>query len=371
MRFVDEAKISVVGGQGGAGCVSFRRETFIPRGGPDGGNGGTGGQVVFVASPQRLTLQTFRLKQNYQASKGHSGSSAYKSGKDGQTIHLSVPVGTVITHLESGQILADLTHPGQEWIGCQGGRGGKGNAHFVTATHQAPRFAQPGEIGEKQELKLEFKLITDVSLIGLPNAGKSSLLAKISAARPQIAEYPFTTKIPHLGVVDLPSRAAEEPSCVIADLPALSPGAHQGLGLGHRFLKHIERSRLLIYVLTPVPSEDSTEDLSDEIDDCIASRDPHLLYQDLKNQYQALKQELVFYQEKRSDPVNVLNKPILVVVNKQDLFSSVPEVLKIIQELWDQDNQGSSKLAFISTLTGFGIPELLTAIHGRLFSEFL
>lgn len=257
MRFIDEASIRVAAGKGGPGCVSFRREKFVPRGGPDGGDGGDGGDVNFVASTQLSTLQDFRFKRVYQAQNGSGGSGANKAGKDGEDVQIRVPVGTLIKNTHTGEILVDFTEEGQSWTACHGGRGGKGNAHFVSSTFQAPKFAQSGEEGESRELTLELKLLADAAIIGFPNAGKSTLISRISAARPKIADYPFTTLVPNLGMV----RYQEGKSFVVADIPGLIEGAHQGKGLGIQFLRHIERTRVLVVLLeatSPDPQGDFT-----------------------------------------------------------------------------------------------------------------
>ncbi len=216
MRFIDEATFRVIGGHGGPGCVSFRREVFEPRGGPDGGDGGDGGDVIFQATTQRSTLQDVRLRREYRADDGRHGSGAQKAGRDGEDILIRVPVGTTFTDVDSGELLVDLVEDGQTWVACEGGRGGKGNTHFATSTHQAPKFAQPGEEGTSRHLRLELKLLADAAIVGFPNSGKSTLIARISAARPKIADYAFTTLTPNLGVVTVPGA---DRSFVVADIP--------------------------------------------------------------------------------------------------------------------------------------------------------
>ncbi len=245
MKFIDEVTIKVSAGKGGSGCVSFRREKYVPRGGPDGGDGGEGGSVIFEATDRKHSLLDFRYRNLFRAEAGRGGSGQNKKGRSGSDLIVETPVGTVLKDPETGEIFADLTRAGERAIAARGGRGGKGNAHFVSSTHRSPRFAQDGEPGEERDLKLELKLIADVGLVGLPNAGKSTLIAAVSAARPKIADYPFTTLTPNLGVV----QYDDAPPFVIADVPGLIEGAHLGAGLGVRFLKHIERTKILVHVI--------------------------------------------------------------------------------------------------------------------------
>ncbi len=246
MKFVDSAKIEVQAGDGGNGCMSFRREKYVPKGGPDGGDGGRGGHVYLRADSQIATLLDFRYRKLYKAQRGAHGQGARKNGKMGRNIIIPVPCGTVARDAASGRMLADLTDEGQEVLVAKGGRGGKGNPHFASATHQAPRYAEPGGKGERLELELELKLIADVGLVGFPNAGKSTLIAAMSAAKPKIADYPFTTLVPNLGIV--PYRNYR--SFVMADIPGIIEGAAEGRGLGLQFLRHIERTRVLAVLVS-------------------------------------------------------------------------------------------------------------------------
>jgi GTP-binding protein len=290
MKFVDEITISVVAGKGGSGCVSFRREKYVPRGGPDGGDGGHGGSVVLEASDRKHSLLDFRYRNIFKAEAGKNGAGRNRYGRSGADLVIEVPVGTVAKDAVTGEILADLTEPAQRWIAANGGRGGKGNSHFVSSTFRSPRFAQEGEPGGERSLRLELKLIADVGLVGLPNAGKSTLVSAVSAARPKIADYPFTTLTPNLGVV----QYDDAPPFVIADVPGLIEGAHNGAGLGIRFLKHIERTRLLVHVI----------DLS------------RLSPDDPLEPFRQIEHELQSYSE------DMRKKPRIVVLNKADLVQN-------------------------------------------------
>lgn len=243
--FIDRARIYVKAGDGGNGCVSFRREKYIPAGGPDGGDGGRGGSVVLIADPNLATLIDFRYRKHFKAENGEHGRGKNQFGKDGEDLLIRVPPGTVVTHGETGELIADLAKPGQKLIAAVGGRGGRGNTRFTTSTRQAPAFAERGEKGAELWINLELKLIADVALVGYPNAGKSTLIAAVSAAKPKIADYPFTTLVPNLGVVSLGLGQ----SFVVADVPGLIEGAHRGVGLGHDFLRHIERTRVIVHVV--------------------------------------------------------------------------------------------------------------------------
>jgi GTP-binding protein len=243
--FADRASIEVVAGRGGSGAVSFRREKYVPKGGPDGGDGGDGGSVTLVVNEHLRTLLDFQFRARFEAQSGAHGSGNKKSGRSGQDLTVEVPRGTLVMDADSGALLADLVEPDARFVAVRGGRGGRGNVRFATPTRQAPRKSEPGRPGEKRKLLLELRLIADVGIVGFPNVGKSTLLARVSAARPKIADYPFTTLEPHLGLV----RVREEQSFVMADLPGLIEGAHQGKGLGHEFLRHIQRTRTLLMLI--------------------------------------------------------------------------------------------------------------------------
>ena len=278
MRFVDEATIQVRAGKGGHGCVSFRREKFVPRGGPDGGDGGKGGSVILKADSRLLSLYDFRLKRQYEARNGQPGMGSQCNGRKGEDLILGLPVGTLVyARDEMGEeyLLADLREPDMEVVAAQGGRGGMGNEHFKTSTMRAPRFAQPGEPGEERELRLELKILADAGLLGLPNAGKSTFISQVSAARPKIAAYPFTTLTPNLGVMI--DEYDPDRRMVIADIPGLIEGASEGIGLGHDFLRHVERCRLLLHVVDVSGSEcrDPIEDF-EQINEELAKFSPAL-----------------------------------------------------------------------------------------------
>lgn len=254
--FVDYAKVKAYGGPGGNGCVAFRREKHVPRGGPSGGDGGGGGSVWVEATERTNTLQHLRFQREYRAERGKPGEGSNRSGRSGEDVVIDLPVGSIVRDVDTGEIVADLVEPGQRVVVAKGGRGGLGNQNFATATRQAPRFAQPGEGGEERELEIELKLIADIGLVGLPNAGKSTLISVISAARPKIADYPFTTLSPVLGVVPY----EEYDSYVVADIPGLIEGAHEGHGLGDKFLRHVERCALL-FQMVDLSVEDPVQDV--------------------------------------------------------------------------------------------------------------
>ncbi len=287
MKFIDEATITVQSGDGGRGCVSFRREKFIPRGGPDGGDGGKGGDIVFVTSLRKRTLQQFQFKRQFRAPNGGHGQGKQKTGRSGDDLIIELPPGTLVSDAETGALLKDLTAAGEHFVVARGGRGGLGNTRFKSSTNRAPRHSQPGEAGTPLTLKLELKMLADVGLVGLPNAGKSTLIRAISAARPKVGDYPFTTLNPILGVVE---TGWSEPF-IVADIPGLIEGAHQGAGLGHRFLRHIERTRVLVHMID------------------IAAIDPA----DPMAEFRTVQKELTLFKAELG------RKPALVVLNKIDL----------------------------------------------------
>ena len=274
MQFIDEVKVYIKAGNGGAGCVSFRREKYVPRGGPNGGDGGRGAHITFLASSDINTLLDISYQQQYRAEKGQHGMGKDRHGKNGKDIVISVPPGTLIKDADTGEILSDLTAEGQEFISAKGGRGGMGNTHFKSSTRQAPKFAQPGEPGEEKNLILELKLLADIGLIGLPNAGKSTLISVISSARPKVADYPFTTLIPALGVV----QYGDYDSFVVADIPGLIQGAHKGSGLGFQFLRHVERTSMLLHLVdvSETVEEDPVENF-EKINNELSLYNPELL----------------------------------------------------------------------------------------------
>lgn len=327
--FVDEVDIHVKAGDGGRGCLSFRREKFIPRGGPDGGNGGTGGSVFLVADPHRNTLVHFRFNPDHAAGRGGHGAGANRTGRHGRDLDIPVPVGTLVygTSPDTGEreLIVDFTRPGQRACLARGGRGGLGNAHFATSTNRAPRKTQPGEPGEEYDLHLTLKLLADVGLVGYPNAGKSTLISRISAARPKVADYPFTTLTPHLGVVSLSGNR----SFVVADVPGLIEGAHAGHGLGHQFLRHIERTKVLVHLV----------DVSGA-----SGRDP-------VDDLETIQRELDLY-----NPA-LAAKPQLVVASKIDAVDEPARITAL------QKRARRLKRPFfrISAVTGEGVADLVEA----------
>jgi GTPase len=329
--FVDEVKIYVKAGNGGNGCMAFRREKFVPRGGPSGGDGGRGGDVVLVASQHHNTLLHFRFNPEHKAERGRHGEGSNRTGREGHDIEVPVPVGTVVYDAQNGEVLHDFTSPGDRFIVAKGGRGGRGNARFATSTHQAPTEHEPGKPGEERHLRLELKLLADVGLVGFPNAGKSTLISRISAARPKIADYPFTTLEPNLGVVSVDDR-----TFVVADIPGLIEGAHMGHGLGIQFLRHIERTRLLLHLV----------DVSE-----MSGRDP-------VRDFEIIMEELENFSPEMAA------KPMIVVASKLDVAQD-PARLEALQK-----KAAEANLPFlqISAVTGAGLDPLIAAVAERVFA---
>ena len=329
--FIDEARIWVRGGDGGNGIVAWRREKFVPKGGPAGGDGGDGGSVVLVVDEGLSTLLDFRYRKEYRAKEGERGGNKDMYGAAGPDLVLKVPPGTQVLDDESGKLLGDLRTHEQRFVAARGGRGGRGNIHFATSTDRAPRRAEPGTPGQERTIRLELKLLADVGLLGFPNVGKSSLISRISAAKPKVADYPFTTLVPHLGMVRLGER-----SFVVADIPGLIKGASQGAGLGHKFLRHLERTRVLIHLLE-VTAEPGRTPLRD---------------------YLALRKELALY-----DP-DLAARPEIVVLNKLDL----PDTRKKLTTLRKTFARRKIELHAISAATGEGLTPLLEAAWAALKS---
>jgi len=329
MQFVDYVKIHVKAGDGGRGCVSFRREKYVPRGGPNGGDGGRGGHVVVEATERLNTLLDQKYKREYKAERGQHGKGKNMHGRNGEGLIISVPVGTVIKDADTEEIITDLDKDGGRYIAAKGGRGGLGNAHFATPVRKAPRFAQPGEAGEERWLVLELKLLADVGLIGLPNAGKSTLISVVSSARPKIADYPFTTLIPNLGVVKLKDFR----SFVIADIPGLIEGAHRGVGLGFQFLRHVERTSVLVHLV----------DISE-----MAGGDP-------VDNYEKINNELGLYN------VSLLDKHQAVVATKLDIADT-----ERLDRLTRYCKTNGIDFFVVSAVTGKGIEELLNYLFAKV-----
>jgi GTP-binding protein len=330
MKFIDEAEITVRSGDGGAGCVSFRRERFIPKGGPDGGDGGKGGDVLVKATGRFHSLYDFESRRYFKAQNGGAGSGKNKSGRKGRDALILVPLGTIIKDLETGELLADLVLDNHQIVLVEGGEGGKGNKHFATSTNRAPRFAQEGQKGAERRLKLELKLIAHIGIIGLPNAGKSTLLSRLSNAHPKIAKYPFTTITPNLGVMVFD----EDQSRILADIPGLIQGASSGKGLGHKFLQHIERTNILVHVL-----------------------DIHRFHRrDILRDFSTVQRELRVYHPSliNKDQVIALNKIDIAPVNRRDL----EETCGVFR------NRGHACRA-ISALTGEGLDELKEVLRQK------
>jgi len=331
--FIDEATIRVKAGDGGNGCLAFRREKFVPRGGPSGGDGGNGGDVLMESSERHNTLVHFRFNPEYKAERGRHGEGSNKTGRDGESVTLKVPVGTLVFDAETGQIVHDFSHIDDRIIIAHGGRGGRGNARFATSTHQAPREHEDGRPGEERVFRLELKLLADVGLVGYPNVGKSTLISRISAARPKIADYPFTTLEPNLGVVVV-GRLPEERSFVVADIPGLIEGAHTGAGLGTQFLRHIERTRLLVHLV----------DVSD------ASGRPEPV-----NDVEVIIDEL------RSFGAKLEQKPMIMAASKIDVANK--DKLAKLKRYCKKQNL---ELFPISAVTGKGIDELKYAMADKV-----
>jgi len=331
--FIDEAIIRIKAGDGGNGCMAFRREKFVPRGGPSGGDGGHGGDVVMESSERHNTLVHFRFNPEYKAERGRHGEGSNCTGRDGESVVLKVPVGTIVYDHETGEKVHDFSQADERLIVAHGGRGGRGNQHFATSTHQAPREHEPGKPGEERVLRLELKLLADVGLVGYPNVGKSTLISRISAARPKIADYPFTTLQPNLGVVSI-GEPPHEDSFVVADIPGLIEGAHTGAGLGTQFLRHIERTRLLAHLV--------------DVSDSSGRPDP-------VNDYNVIVGEL------ESFGAGLEKKPVVVVASKMDVAN-----LDKLAALRKHARKVKLALYEISAVTGKGIPELKYALGNRV-----
>ena len=330
MQFIDEAEITVMSGNGGNGCLSFRREKFVPKGGPNGGDGGKGGDVVVVADSNMSSLLDYRYKKEYKAPNGQPGRGKDQHGKSGSDLTIPVPAGTVITSCENGETLADLIEDGQRFTIAKGGNGGRGNSRFVSPTNRAPREVESGHPGVRRKVRLELKVLADVGILGFPNAGKSTLISKISAARPKISGYPFTTLVPNLGVVSY----GDHQSFVIADIPGIIEGAHKGLGLGIQFLKHVERTRILIHMLDLDP---------------VSGRDP-------MEDYDKINSELREYSAKLAE------KPQMVVLNKIDIAEARERSAETARRLKERDIEALG----ISAVTGEGSQQLVYSIGERL-----
>jgi GTP-binding protein len=331
LKFVDQAKIYVRSGHGGAGCVSFRREKYIPKGGPDGGDGGKGGSVIIKATSQKDTLLKFQYNQHFSARNGQPGKGRNQSGENGGDLIISVPPGTLIKDVESMELICDLKASGDSFVIAKGGRGGQGNARFKSSTMRTPRFAQPGEEGEEKRILLELRLLADAALVGYPNIGKSTLISRLSAAKPKIANYEFTTLTPNLGVVDV----GEDNSYVLADLPGLVDGASKGLGLGHQFLKHISRTSVIVHILDP--SRLSLEKPSEDLDNIV---------KELKNY-----------------DLSLTKKPKLIAMGKMDLPEAKDALLAF------KKAKPRTLIYPFSSITGEGLKELRYAIWQKIQGE--
>jgi GTP-binding protein len=328
--FIDHSKIYVKGGDGGNGIVAFRREKYVPLGGPAGGDGGHGGNVIFVADENLTTLLDFRYKKHFKAVRGVHGMGKNMHGARGEDLRVKVPVGTIIIDDDTNEVVADLSVAGQEVIVARGGRGGRGNTRFATAKNKAPSLAENGQPGEERWIRLELKLLADAALVGFPNAGKSTIISRISAARPKIADYPFTTLAPNLGVV----TTKHHESFVVADIPGLIEGAHSGAGLGHDFLRHIERTRILLYILDGSEPEE----------------------RNILTDFEILENELKLYNPQ------LLSRPYLIVLNKMDL-TDTEEKLAALKSCYGED-----KVCGISAVTGLGLEELVERTYALIKS---
>lgn len=328
MAFVDEAKFWVKAGDGGNGCVSFRREKFVPRGGPNGGDGGNGGDVILVATKSIQSLIDFKYRSHFKAERGVHGQGRDMHGRNGNHCYMEVPVGSILKDSETGRVIADLSTEGESVVIAKGGHGGMGNPHFASGSNRTPRVATKGKPGEEKWLRIELKLMADVGLVGLPNAGKSTLLSKLSAANPKIANYPFTTLEPQLGVLHFPIRE----SCIIADIPGLVEGAHEGVGLGHKFLRHVERTRILLHVIDGA-AQDAIKD-----------------YFTIENELRSYKEELV-------------DRAQLLVVNKGDEFDFD---LEFVPDFVTECGVQKSDIYYISAETGEGLKPLISRIEDIL-----
>jgi GTP-binding protein len=332
--FVDEAEIHVAAGHGGRGAMSFRREKFVPRGGPNGGDGGPGGSVYLVANPNLNTLLKFRFQKSFEAERGHHGEGSNRTGKTGHDITLEVPVGTVVFERQADGFvqIADLTREADRVLLANGGLGGRGNAQFATSTNRAPRRAEPGLPGEEKDLRLQLKLLADVGLVGFPNAGKSTLISRISAAKPKIADYPFTTLTPNLGVVSL----SDDRTFVVADVPGLIEGAHEGHGLGHRFLSHLERTRVLVHLV----------DVSSA-----SGRDP-------VEDFDVITRELALFPGRDASGERLQDKPVIAAANKIDALDDPSRLERLRAHL----QRAGVPLYAVSAATGEGLPALVEAM---------
>ena len=329
--FVDEAVINVKAGDGGNGCVSFRREKYIPKGGPDGGDGGDGGSVIFFADPNKNTLLDFSGRHHWRAPKGEAGMGKKMYGKSGEDLVINVPPGTMIYDTDNQILLADLDASGKRVVIAQGGKGGRGNWHFKSSTNQTPRYAEPGTEGQERNLRLELKLIADIGLVGMPNAGKSTLLSAVSAARPKIADYPFTTLDPQLGIVGL----SGDRRMVMADIPGLIEGAQHGAGLGHAFLKHIERTKIIVHLLDLYPPDDSK---------------PAENYRKIRGELEAFSPELAKKRE-------------IIAANKMDLAIDDEALKNLREELTDRE------IFPISGVSRQGVEQLLEKLWRELHPQ--